>query len=204
MTMQDKPVWFITGCSTGFGREISPARCSPGAGAPSSRPATPAKRRRTSPGAPQTGASRLAGPRRHRRRPRCEAAVAGGARRGSARIDVLVNNAGYGYQAARSRRATMTEIRAHVRRQRLRPVRDLTRAVLPGMRQRSAAAASSTSPPSAGFVGNPAAAAIMPPASTPSRDWTDALAAEDAAPLGIKVTWRSSRGRSAPIGLGGR
>lgn len=95
MTHASRPVWFITGCSTGFGRELSKALLEAGHRVVVTA-RDPAKIADLVASHPETG---LALALNVDQPAQIEAAVeAAMARFG--RIDVLVNNAGYGYLAA--------------------------------------------------------------------------------------------------------
>ncbi|WP_296709741.1 oxidoreductase [Rhodoblastus sp.] len=95
MTQNSKPVWLITGCSTGFGRELSKILLESGYRVVVTA-RDPAKVADIIAGHPETG---LALALNVDQPGQIEAAVqAATARFG--RIDVLVNNAGYGYLAA--------------------------------------------------------------------------------------------------------
>ncbi len=125
----DSPVWFVTGCSTGFGREFVRAALAHGF-----RVAATARD-------PKTLDSLIAG---HRdkaiaieldvtNKDQIKHAVSE-AERTFGRIDVLVNNAGYGYLAA-IEEGDEKEIRAMFETN-FFGLAAMTRAVLPGMRAR--------------------------------------------------------------------
>ncbi len=174
----DTPVWFITGCSTGFGLEL--AKLVLGRGW---RAVVTAR-----------DASRVAGlveGTDERGLPlgldvtdqeEVESGVAA-ARERFGRIDVLVNNAGYGYQAS-AEEGVEEEIRAQFDAN-VFGLFALTRAVLPTMRaQKRGHIINITSV--AGLVGFPGSG-YYAASKHAVEGWSDALATETA-PLGIKVT----------------
>ena len=178
MAPQDSPVWFITGCSTGFGREL--ARCvlargwrvvaTARDGARVTDLAQDAEQRALALSLDVTDAGQIAA-----------AVQAAEARFGG--IDVLVNNAGYGYQAA-IEEGEEDEIRAQFDAN-VFGLFALTRAVLPGMRARRRGHVLNLSSV-AGFIGFPGSG-YYAASKHAVEGWSDALAAE-AGPLGITVT----------------
>ena len=125
----DTPVWFITGCSTGFGRELAKLVLSRGW-----RAAVTAR--------DKVKVEDLAHDHGDRALPlsldvvdddEIAAGVAAAERR-FGRIDVLVNNAGYGYQSS-IEEGVPEEIRAQFEAN-VFGLFAMTRAVLPGMRER--------------------------------------------------------------------
>jgi len=178
MASNTTPVWFITGCSTGFGHELAKLVLARGW-----RAVVTAR-----------DASRVAG------------LVQGAEERGLAlsldvvdaaqvkdavkqaedrfgRIDVLVNNAGYGYQSS-IEEGEDDEIRAQFDAN-VFGLFALTRAVLPGMRERRQGHILNITSV-AGFVGFPGSG-YYAASKHAVEGFSDALAAEGA-PLGIKVT----------------
>jgi NAD(P)-dependent dehydrogenase (short-subunit alcohol dehydrogenase family) len=178
MASNTTPVWFITGCSTGFGHELAKLVLARGW-----RAVVTAR-----------DASRVA------------ELVQGAEERGLAlsldvvdaaqvkdavkqaedrfgRIDVLVNNAGYGYQAS-IEEGEDDEIRAQFDAN-VFGLFALTRAVLPGMRERRQGHILNITSV-AGFVGFPGSG-YYAASKHAVEGFSDALAAEGA-PLGIKVT----------------
>jgi NAD(P)-dependent dehydrogenase (short-subunit alcohol dehydrogenase family) len=178
MAAQDTPVWFITGCSTGFGRELAKLVLARGWRAVvtardpvSLRDLVDGAGERALPlkldvdDAAQSGAAVKAALERF------------------GRIDVLVNNAGYGYQAA-IEEGVEAEIRAQFDTN-VFGLFALTRAVLPAMRaQRKGHVINITSV--AGLVGFPGSG-YYAASKHAVEGWSDSLAVETA-PLGIKVT----------------
>jgi len=128
-SMTDPPVWFVTGCSTGFGRAFARAALAHGF-----RVMATARD-------PRTLDALIAG---HDDRARAAvldvtdqdqiAHAVAEAERAFGRIDVLVNNAGYGYLAA-VEEGDDKEIRAMFETN-FFGLAAMTRAVLPGMRAR--------------------------------------------------------------------
>ncbi len=173
--MASPPVWFITGCSTGFGREVARLVAARGWN-------LVATARSTDSLADLAGPHVLALPLDVTRQDQIDAAVRTAVER-FGRIDVLVNNAGYGYLT------TVEEGED----EKVRAMFDanvfglfaLTRAVLPVMRgQKSGHIMSITSV--GGHVGNPGSA-YYAATKHAVEGWSKGLAAE-VAPLGIKVT----------------
>lgn len=173
-----KRVWFITGCSTGFGRDLARLLLEQGQSvvATARNPDTLddlvaiAPDRALAAKLDVTDASQI------------DAAVAA-ARDRFGRIDVLVNNAGYGYQSSieeGEEDAIRAQFDANVF-----GLFGVTRAVLPTMRaQRSGLIVNITS--LAGFLGLPSSG-YYAASKHAVEGWSDALAAE-VAPLGIGVT----------------
>lgn len=174
----DTPVWFITGCSTGFGRDLAGRvlargwRCAATARDASrvADLARGAEDRALALDLDVTNAGQIA-----------DAVRAAEERFGA--IDVLVNNAGYGYQAA-IEEGEDAEIRAQFEAN-VFGLFAMTRAVLPGMRARRRGHVINLSS-LAGFVGLPGSG-YYAATKHAVEGWSDALAAE-AGPLGIKVT----------------
>ena len=178
MASDTSPVWFITGCSTGFGLELARLVLARGWRAVvTARDAARVEElvrdvdgRGLALSLDVTDAAQVA-----------QAVAAAADRFG--RIDVLVNNAGYGYQAS-IEEGEDDEIRAQFDAN-VFGLFALTRAVLPHMRaQRSGRIINITSVAGlAGFPGSGYYAA----SKHAVEGFSDSLAAETA-PLGIKVT----------------
>ena len=172
------PVWFITGCSTGFGRELARQVLARGWRAVV-----------TARDAGSVADIVAAAPDRAlalaldvTRDDQIASAVQAAQQRFGA-IDVLVNNAGYGYQSS-IEEGVETEIRAQFDAN-VFGLFALTRAVLPGMRaKRSGRIISITS--LAGFIGYQGSG-YYAASKHAVEGWSDALAAE-VAPLGIHVS----------------
>ena len=172
------PVWFITGCSTGFGHELAKLVLARGWRAivtarDKARVADlvrGAEDRALALDLDITDAGQIA------------AAVAAAEQRFGG-IDVLVNNAGYGYQAS-VEEGDDAEIRAQFDAN-VFGLFALTRAVLPGMRARHGGHVLNITSV-AGFVGFPGSG-YYAASKHAVEGWSDALAAEGK-PLGIKVT----------------
>lgn len=178
MTLPADPVWFITGCSTGLGHDLAKLVLERGW-----RTVVTAR-----------GADRVAdlvalGGERALAldldvtdQAQIDAAVAAAKQR-FGRIDVLVNNAGYGYQSS-VEEGEDSEIRAQFEAN-VFGLFAMTRAVLPLMRaQGSGHVISITS--LAGFMGM-ASSGYYSASKHAVEGWSDALAAE-VGPLGIAVT----------------
>ncbi len=178
MDSSSSPVWFITGCSTGFGRALAERVLARGW-------RVVATARDVAAIAPlaEAGEDRvLTLPLDVTRHDQVDAAVqATTARFG--RIDVLVNNAGYGYQYS-VEEGVDAEIRAQFEAN-VFGLFDLTRAVLPHMRQARSGHILNISSV-AGFVGFPGSG-YYAATKHAVEGWSDALASE-VEPLGIKVT----------------
>lgn len=173
------PVWFITGCSTGFGRELATQVIARG-----DRVVLTARdKARLSDLVAGHEDTTLALDLDVTDSGEIEAGVKA-AFEHFGRIDILVNNAGYGYMA------TVEEgEEEQIRRQFDANVFGLfaiTRAILPIMRaQRHGRVISITSV--AGFIGFPGSG-YYAASKHAVEGWSDSLAAE-AGPVGIQVTW---------------
>ncbi|MEN2785986.1 oxidoreductase [Sphingomonas qilianensis] len=177
MAIPTSPVWFITGCSTGFGRDLARLVLDRGW-----RAVVTARGRDRVADLVEGNANALALDLDVTDAAQIAAAVAAAHDR-FGQIDVLVNNAGYGYQAT-SEEGDAAEIRAQFDTN-VFGLFALTRAVLPIMRaQRSGNIVNFTS--LAGFVGLPGSG-YYAASKHAVEGWSDALLAE-VAPLGIGVT----------------
>ena len=178
MASDPSPVWLITGCSTGFGRELARAVLARGYRAvvtarDKARVADivrGAEDRGLALDLDVTSTRQIAG-----------AMEAIKDRFGH--IDVLVNNAGYGYQSS-VEEGVDSEIRAQFDTN-VFGLFALTRAVLPGMRERRKGHVISITSV-AGFVGFPSSG-YYAASKHAVEGWADSLAAETES-LGIKVT----------------
>lgn len=170
--MSDTPVWFITGCSSGLGRELARAVLDSGA-----RVAATARQPATLHGLSHERL--LALPLDVTDASQRERAVAR-ALEHFGRIDVLVNNAGYGYQAT-AEEGQDEQIRALFETD-VFAVFALTRLVLPIMRAQGRGQVISIGSV-AGLFGLPGSG-YYAAAKHALEGWTDALAAE-IAPLGL-------------------
>jgi NAD(P)-dependent dehydrogenase (short-subunit alcohol dehydrogenase family) len=178
-SLQQTPVWFITGCSTGFGRELAQLVLARGW-----RAVVTAR--------DQARVEDLAaGDARDRALALsldvCDsaqiAAAVQAAQEKFGRIDVLVNNAGYGYMTS-IEEGVEEDIRAQFDAN-VFGLFAMTRAVLPVMRaQRSGHVISITSV--AGYVGYPGSG-YYAASKHAVEGWSDSLAVEGK-PLGIKVS----------------
>ena len=172
------PVWFITGCSTGFGLELAKLVLARG------WPAVVTARDRARVADLVTGAEdhALALSLDVTDDAQVTAAVEQAEAR-FGRIDVLVNNAGYGYQSS-IEEGDDAEIRAQFDAN-VFGLFALTRAVLPGMRARRRGHVLNITSV-AGFIGFPGSG-YYAASKHAVEGFSDALAAEGK-PLGIKVT----------------
>ena len=175
---QNTPVWFITGCSTGFGHELAKRVLARGWRAI----VTARDKARLDDLLPGAGERALALELDVNDAGQIGAAVtAAGERFG--RIDVLVNNAGYGYMSS-IEEGEEAQIRAQFDAN-VFGLFAMTRAVLPGMRaQRSGHIINMTSV--AGHIGFPGSG-YYAASKHAVEGWSDALTAE-VKPLGIKVS----------------
>jgi NAD(P)-dependent dehydrogenase (short-subunit alcohol dehydrogenase family) len=177
MADTSSPVWFITGCSTGFGRELAKLTLDRG------WPTVVTARDRSRVADLVEGRDNgLAVDLDVVDGGQIEAAVKA-AEQKFGRIDVLVNNAGYGYQAA-IEEGEEDEIRAMFDAN-VFGLFAMTRAVLPGMRTRRRGHILNITS-LAGFVGLPGSG-YYAASKHAVEGFSDSLAAEGA-PLGIKVT----------------
>lgn len=177
MTNESSPVWFITGCSTGFGRELAKAVIARGW-----RAVVTARDAASVSGLVQGHETALAVGLDVTKPDQVKAAAAA-AEQHFGRIDVLVNNAGYGYQSS-VEEGEDDKIRAQFDAN-VFGLFAMTRAVLPIMRrQRSGHILNVTS--IGGLVGF-ASSGYYSATKHAVEGWSDSLAAE-VKPLGIKVT----------------
>ena len=172
------PVWFITGCSTGFGRDLAKLVLDRGWRAVVTSRDQSRVTDLTEGRTDRALALSLDVTDAHQ-----VADAAEEARRAFGRVDVLVNNAGYGYQSS-VEEGEEAEIRAQFDAN-VFGLFAMTRAILPIMRaQRSGHILNVTSV--AGLVGFPGSG-YYAASKHAVEGWSDALLAE-VAPLGIGVT----------------
>ncbi len=178
MAANDTPVWFITGCSTGFGRELAKLVIVRGwrTVVAARDPAGVADLVAVAPERTLAVALDVT-------RPAQIAAAVGAAEARFGGIDVLVNNAGYGYQSS-AEEGDEAEIRAMFDAN-VFGLFAVTRAVLPGMRQRRRGHVLSVTS-LAGFMGF-VSTSYYAATKHAVEGWADALAAE-CGPFGVKVT----------------
>ena len=186
MSLSSDPVWFITGCSTGFGRALAERVLARGWRAvvtarDEERVADLASDRALAVSLDVTDQAQI------------DAAVAAALER-FGRIDVLVNNAGYGYQAS-IEEGDDAEIRAQFDAN-VFGLFALTRAILPTMRAQAAGHVINVTSV-AGLVGFPGSG-YYAASKHAVEGFTDSLAAEGAPSASARHAW--SRGRSAPTG----
>ena len=175
-SQKNSPVWFITGCSTGFGRELAKLIVARG------WPVVVTARNKAQVEDLATSDKVLALELDVTDGKEIDAAVKAAEEKFGA-IDVLVNNAGYGY---------LTTVEEGEEKQ-IRAMFDanvfglfaLTRAVLPGMRKRRKGHIINITSVG-GHVGNPGSG-YYAATKHAVEGWSKSLAAETA-PLGIKVT----------------
>ncbi len=179
MALSANPVWFITGCSTGFGRELAQLVLRRGWRAVVT--ARDVARVQDLVSGHEDRA--LALPLDVTRSDQIRAAVQQAEDRFGA-IDVLVNNAGYGYQSS-IEEGVDSEIRAQFETN-VFGLAAMTRAVLPGMRARRRGFIVNLSS-QAGFIGF-AGSGYYAATKHAVEGLSDALSKE-VAPLGIKVMW---------------
>lgn len=178
MAGNDVPVWFITGCSTGFGRALAELGIARGW-----RLVATARDKSRLSDLPAATSGITLPLDLDVTNPTQVAAAVDRAVEAFGRIDVLVNNAGYGYMSS-----VEEGVDAEIRKlfdANVFGLFDMTRAVLPVMRrQRSGHIINITSV--AGLVGF-AASGYYAASKHAVEGWSDSLAAE-VTPLGIKVT----------------
>ena len=178
MTDATTPVWFITGCSSGFGHDLAKLVLARGWRAV----VTSRDQARVEPLVEEAGERGLALSLDVTDAAQISEAVAE-AKRAFGRVDVLVNNAGYGYQSSveeGEEQAIRAQFDANVF-----GLFAMTRAILPMMRQqRNGHIINITSV--AGLIGF-AGSGYYAASKHAVEGWSDALAVE-VDPLGIKVT----------------
>ena len=174
----DEPVWLITGCSSGFGAALAHAVRERGW-----RVVATARTLDHLPDAWRGGDERVLALALDVTKPAAIDAAMARILDRFGQVDVLVNNAGYGYQAS-VEDGVEAEIRAQFDAN-VFGLFALTRAVLPGMRaKRRGHVINITSV--AGLVGFPGSG-YYAASKHAVEGWSDALLAE-VAPLGLKVT----------------
>jgi len=174
---QDKPVWFITGCSTGFGRELAQILLKRGYRVV----ATARDKAKIADLVAGHGRTGLALKLDVDNEADVEAAVKAAKSR-FGRIDVLVNNAGYGYLAA-VEEGDDADVRAMFETN-FFGLAAMTRAVLPVMRaQKSGAIVNISS--IGGFIGFPGSGYYA--ATKFAVEGLSESLSKEVAPLGIKV-----------------
>jgi NAD(P)-dependent dehydrogenase (short-subunit alcohol dehydrogenase family) len=178
MPLPADPVWLISGCSTGFGRALAEAVLAKGWRAV----VTARDADRVADLVEGAGDRALAVSLDVTDQRQVEAAVKAATER-FGRIDVLVNNAGYGYQAS-VEEGTDVEIRAQFEAN-VFGLFALTREVLPGMREAGSGHVINITSV-AGLVGFPGSG-YYAASKHAVEGFTDALAAEGA-PIGIHST----------------
>ena len=172
------PVWFITGCSTGFGRDLAKLVLERGW-----RAVVTARDQAKVTDLTEGHGERALALALDVTNPQQIADAAAEARRAFGRVDVLVNNAGYGYQAS-VEEGEEHEVRAQFDAN-VFGLFAMTRAILPFMRaQRGGHVINVTSV--AGLVGFPGSG-YYAASKHAVEGWSDALAAE-VGPLNIAVT----------------
>ncbi|KIG03090.1 Estradiol 17-beta-dehydrogenase [Burkholderia sp. MR1] len=178
LSSNESPVWFITGCSTGFGRELAAAVIERGW-----RAVVAARNPDSVTDLVERADGRAIAVRLDVTRPDEIAAAMSDAREAFGHVDVLVNNAGFGYLAA-VEEGEDDEVRAMFEAN-FFGAAAMIRAVLPGMRERrSGHIVSITSV--GGLVGNPGSG-YYAATKFALEGLGEALARETEA-LGIKVT----------------
>ena len=177
MPDQDSPVWFITGCSTGFGRELARLVLERGWRAVVTA-RNPSQVADLVQGHDDSAIALALDVTDHKQ----IAAAVTAAQQRFGRIDVLVNNAGYGYLAA-IEEGEDAEIRALFEAN-FFGLAAMTRAVLPGMRARHSGHIVNIS--SIGGLASFAATGYYHAAKYAVEGLSESLALE-VAPLGIKV-----------------
>jgi len=178
MTLPADPVWFITGCSTGFGRALAERVLARGW-----RVVATARDAARVADLADGADDRVLALALDVTDPAEVAAAVTTAEARFGRIDVLVNNAGYGYQAS-IEEGEDAEIRAQFEAN-VFGLFTLTRAVLPGMRARGSGHVINITSV-AGLVGFPGSG-YYAASKHAVEGFTDALAAEGA-PIGIRAT----------------
>jgi NAD(P)-dependent dehydrogenase (short-subunit alcohol dehydrogenase family) len=174
---QSKPVWFITGCSTGFGRELAVILLKRGYRVV----VTARDKTKVEDIVADHDANGLALKLDVDKQDQIDAAV-NAAKAKFGRIDVLVNNAGYGYLAA-VEEGDDADIRAMFDTN-FFGLAAMTRAVLPLMRaQKSGAIVNISS--IGGFIGNPGSAYYA--ATKFAVEGLSEALSKEVGPLGIKV-----------------
>jgi NAD(P)-dependent dehydrogenase (short-subunit alcohol dehydrogenase family) len=178
MTSHTSPVWFITGCSSGFGRELAKLVLARGW-----RVAATARDAASVHALTRAAPERALALALDVSNPTQIAAARDAVEEKFGAIDVLVNNAGYGYQAS-VEEGDDKEIR-DLFETNVFGLFAITRAVLPGMRSRRRGHIINITS-LAGFIGY-AGSGYYAATKHAVEGWSDALAAE-CKPFGVHVT----------------